>query len=406
MIHHSSLSRRSLLRGAAAVSAWAHIPRFAHAAGGRDPRFVTIILRGAMDGLSAVAPIGDPLYASLHGDLSLTMSGDKPALALDPFFGLNPAMPVFHRLYQAKQALVVHAVCTPYRERSHFDGQDVLESGYGGPGFARSGWLNRALEILPKGDRITARGGLGVGTTTPLVMRGAAPVLGWAPQTLPAAGDDLAARLVDLYTHSDPALAHALQMGLDTEKLASREMSGERKGPGGDVIAQMRQTAQGAAKLIAADDGPRIAALAFDGWDTHTGEGGPNGRLARLLAGLDGALEAFEAGLGAKWRDTVIVAITEFGRTVRINGTAGTDHGTGTVAFMAGGAVNGGRVLADWPGLGPEQLFEGRDLRATTDLRGILKGIGVDHLGLSPAMLADKIFPASASVSPMRGLIL
>ncbi|MFT4098525.1 MAG: DUF1501 domain-containing protein, partial [Rhodoblastus sp.] len=155
-----------------------------------------------------------------------------------------------------------------------------------------------------------------------------------------------------------------------------------------------------------APDGPRIAALAFDGWDTHANEGGPRGRLAQLLSGLDGAFGEFEKGLGDRWRDTFIAVVTEFGRTARINGTTGTDHGTGTVAFLAGGAVKGGRVIADWPGLKPEQLYENRDLKPTTDLRGVLKGALADHLGLGANVLGDSVFPGSAAVKPMAGLVV
>jgi Uncharacterized protein conserved in bacteria len=176
--------------------------------------------------------------------------------------------------------------------------------------------------------------------------------------------------------------------------------------PGGNNIAAMRLVARGAAKVMAADDGPRIAALAFDGWDTHANEGGPVGRLSQLLSGLDGALGEFQSGLGERWRDSVVVVATEFGRTARINGTEGTDHGTGTVALLAGGAVKGGRVIADWPGLKPANLYEGRDLAPTSDLRAALKGILRDHLGLGEAVLANNVFPASAAVKPMQGLLV
>ncbi len=402
-----SLTRRAVLADAGALFAWANMPRIASAAGARDPRFVVIILRGALDGLSAVGPTGDPDYAGLHGDIALSRSGPDAAPPLDSFFALNPGMPNFHRLFGAKQAAVVHAVATAYRDRSHFDGQDVLESGYPGPGFATSGWLNRALSLLPAGEAVRLRSGLGVGVTTPLLLRGQAPVVGWAPQVLPPAGDDLAARLINLYRHVDPPLADALVRGLDIDRLASREMSGEKGRRGGmDSIPGMAQAARGAARLIAADDGPRIAALAFDGWDTHANEGGPRGRLAQLLSGLDGAFAEFEKGLGPHWSDTFIVAITEFGRTARINGTTGTDHGTATVAFLAGGAVAGGRVIADWPGLKNDQLHENRDLRPTTDLRAVLKGALADHLGLGAGALAATVFPGSAAAKPMAGLVV
>jgi uncharacterized protein (DUF1501 family) len=393
-------SRRALLLGGASFAAWAYLPKFARAADGRDPRLIVVILRGALDGLTTVAPLGDPDYAGLHGPIALTRDGEHPALMLDSFFALHPSMPELARMYRDKHAAVIHAVSTPYRDRSHFDGQDVLESGYAGPGRVQSGWLNRALEALPRGERVSS--GLAVGPTTPLVLRGAAPTVGWAPVALPQADDDTAMRLVDLYRHRDPALASALSQGLQLEKAASGD---DLKPKPGNAVAQMRLVAKGAAKLMAADDGPRIAALAFDGWDTHANEGGPVGRLAFLLGGLDGALADFESGLGDRWRDTVVVVATEFGRTARINGTDGTDHGTGTIALLAGGAVRGGRVISDWPGLKLANLYEGRDLKPTTDLRAVIKGVLQDQFGLSDRGLAETVFPDSSSAKPMRGLI-
>ncbi|MBV9561797.1 MAG: DUF1501 domain-containing protein [Bradyrhizobium sp.] len=392
-------SRRALLLGGASFAAWAYLPKFARAADGRDPRLIVVILRGALDGLATVAPVGDPDYAGLHGAIALSREGPHAATMLDSYFALHPAMPEFARLYRDKHAAVIHAVATPYRDRSHFDGQDVLESGFAGPGRVQSGWLNRALQGLPRGERIASA--LAVGPTTPLVLRGQAPTVGWAPVTLPAADDDTAARLIDLYQHRDPALAGALSQGLRLEKTALADETMRPK-PGTNG---MRQVARGAAKLMAADDGPRIAALAFDGWDTHANEGGPVGRLATLLSGLDGALAEFESGLGDKWRDTAIVVATEFGRTARINGTEGTDHGTGTIALLAGGAIKGGRVIADWPGLKPASLFEGRDLAPTTDLRAVIKGVLSDHLGIGERVLAETVFPDSAAAKPMKGLI-
>ncbi|ODA92892.1 hypothetical protein BFX40_08240 [Mesorhizobium sp. SEMIA 3007] len=408
-------SRRAVLMTGGALFAWAYLPRFARAADNRDPRLIVIVLRGALDGLSAVGPVSDPDYAGLHGDIALSLAGPHAALPLDGFFAVNPAMPVFARLFKDKQAAVVHAAATGYRERSHFDGQDVLESGFAGPGHVATGWLNRALESLPAGDRVATLGGLAVGPSTPLVIRGAAPVLGWAPQSLPAPAGDLAARVLDLYQHRDPVLAAALQKGLDAERMALDDQIGGNvmkpnvgamKPKGGlGSAAGMRQAAQGAARLVAADDGPRVAALAFDGWDTHANEGGATGRLATLLGGLDGAFEEFEKGLGERWKDTAIVAITEFGRTAQINGSVGTDHGTGTVVLLAGGAIKGGRVIADWPGLKPAQLYEQRDLAPTSDVRAVLKGLLADQFGLSAAVLADKVFPESAAVKPMPNLI-
>jgi len=288
-------TRRALLLGSGAFAAWAYVPRFARAADGTDPRLIIVILRGALDGLATVAPVGDPDYAGLHGSIALTANGPHAAIMLDSFFALHPSMPEFARMYREGHAVVVHAVSTPYRDRSHFDGQDVLESGYAGPGRVQSGWLNRALEGLPRGERVMSA--LAVGPTTPLLLRGAAATVGWAPVALPRADDDTAARLLDLYQHRDSALANALSQGLQLEKVTQGE--GMRPQPG---IKAIQQLARGAAKLMAADDGPRIAALAFDGWDTHANEGGPVGRLAQLLSGLDGALLAFEGALGPRWR--------------------------------------------------------------------------------------------------------
>ncbi|TPL89180.1 DUF1501 domain-containing protein [Mesorhizobium sp. B2-3-14] len=401
-------SRRAVLTTGGALFAWAYLPRFARAADNRDPRLIVIVLRGALDGLSTVGPVGDPDYAGLHGDIALSLTGPHAALPLDAFFAVNPAMPVFARLFKNKQAAVVHAAATGYRERSHFDGQDVLESGSAGPGHVATGWLNRALENLPAGDRVATLGGLAVGPSTPLVIRGAAPVLGWAPQSLPAPAGDLAARVLDLYQHRDPVLAVALQKGLDADRMALDDQMGAKtmKPKGGlDSAAGLRQAAQGAARLIAADDGPRVAALAFDGWDTHVNEGGATGRLASLLGGLDGAFEEFKKGLGERWKNTAIVTITEFGRTARINGTVGTDHGTGTVVLLAGGAIKGGRVIADWPGLKPAQLYQQRDLAPTSDVRAVLKGLLADQFGLSASVLGEKVFPDSGAVKPMMNLI-
>lgn len=401
-----TLSRRQMLAFGGSLIASSFIPKFAHAADGRDPRFIAIILRGAMDGLSAVAPTGDADYVGLHGDLALQLSGENAGLLLDTYFTLNPAMTNFARLFKSGQASVVHATATAYRDRSHFDGQDVLESGFAGAGQTQSGWLNRAIAALPAGQRVNLKSSLAVGPTAPLIMRGPAPTLGWAPEALPEAGDDLSRRLLDLYQHTDPKLADVLSRGLDAATMARGSGMTNGKSMGGmDTGAGMRQAAQGAARLMSADDGPRIAAMAFEGWDTHQNEGGASGRLFNLLTGLDGALADLESGLGAAWSQTAVVVMTEFGRTANINGTEGTDHGTGTVSFLAGGAIKGGRVIADWPGLKQAQLYQGRDLSPTTDLRAVLKGLLADHLGLSTATLARDIFPESDAVKPMQGLI-
>jgi uncharacterized protein (DUF1501 family) len=397
-------SRRHVLGAAGVLFAWSFMPKVASAAGSRDPRFVTIVLRGALDGLSAVAPLGDPSYQALRETIALSKSGDLPAIALDDFFALHPAMPNLGKLFARKQALVVHAVATGYRDRSHFDGQDILESGINAVGQTDSGWLNRALNGLPQGSRVNDNGILGVGSVAPLVVRGSAPVIGWAPQILKPITDDLAARTLELYRHTDAGMAKALMAGLELEATSASGMGGG-KNLGGEGEA-MKNAAKGAVQIMAAPEGPRIAALALQGWDTHANEGGAAGPLARRLAGLDAAIAEFESGLGDAWKDTVIAVITEFGRTVHENGTGGSDHGTATVAFLVGGAVNGGRVVADWPGLRAEDLLDLRDLKPTADLRAVLKGVLADHIGISSAKLSGEIFPGTDAMKPMDGLIL
>jgi uncharacterized protein (DUF1501 family) len=409
-------TRREALIGSGALFAWACTPRLARAEG-RDPRVLVIVLRGALDGLGMVAPTGDPDWIGLRGDKALVRDGKTPALPLDSFFALNPAMPNLYRLYQAKQATIVHAVATPYRERSHFDGQDVLESGYARPGFRDSGWLNRALTALEPDGRVNPRGSRGrpfaLGPVTPLVARGSAPMLTWVPQQVLPASEDTQMRVLDLYRHTDSKLAHALEGRRDVVTIArSAGMAAPRPQDGEPAlvgIARVRKyvadVASAAAGYMAQPDGPRVGAVGLIGWDTHYNEGAVGGQLANLLGVLDDGLAAFEKNMGDVWRETVVVMVTEFGRTARINGTDGTDHGTGTVAVLAGGALQGGRVIADWPSVKPASLYENRDLKATTDLRAVLKGVLKDHLRLDERALAERVFPGSENVRPMAGLL-
>lgn len=406
-------SRREMLLGSGALFAWAHLPKLALAEG-RDPRLLVIVLRGALDGLATVAPVGDPDWVRLRGDKALLLDSATPALALNSFFALNPAMPNLHRLYQAKQAAIVHAVATPYRERSHFDGQDVLESGFVKPGATDTGWLNRALAALEPAERGDTKphNAFAVGPVTPLVIRGSAPVLSWTPAKLPPASDDTAMRLLDLYRHTDPALARVLEERMGLAAIAKAGGMDElakngQPAPGGAarVRAYFAEATGAAAKFMARPDGPRIGALSFDGWDTHAAEGAMAGRLANLLGALDGAIAAVESGMSDSWKETVVLVITEFGRTARINGTDGTDHGTATVALLAGGALQGGRVIADWPGVSENALYEKRDLKATTDLRAVLKGLLKDHIRVGEKALAAAVFPESSAVKPMTGLV-
>ncbi len=233
---------------------------------------------------------------------------------------------------------------------------------------------------------------------TPLVVRGPAPVMSWVPQRLPPASDDTTMRLLDLYSHTDPALARALEGRIrlaamsregNMDAMTQRAMA---RRPGlllERIRAYFADAAGTAAKYLARPDGPRVGALAFNGWDTHINEGIATGLLANLFGALDGAFHAIETNMGDAWRETVVAVVTEFGRTARINGTEGTDHGTGTVALLIGGALAGGRVVADWPGLKDRDLHEGRDLKPTTDLRSVLKGLLKDHLRVDERALAD-----------------
>ena len=379
-------TRRQLLLGSGALFAWAFVPGRARAED-RDPRLLTIVLRGALDGLAVVAPVGDPDWLKLRGDKGLTSDGQTPALSLDGFFALNPAMPNLHRLYHASQATIVHAVATPYRERSHFDGQDVLESGQAKPGAVDTGWLNRALVVLEPGGRADqgCRHAFAVGPIAPLVVRGPAPVLARALEERIGLAAIARASGMD----GDPDMDRpAVQIG---------------------GIEQVRKyfadAAGAAAKFLARAEGPRVGALALDGWDTHVNEGMIKGRLANLLGALDGAIAEIETNMGDAWRETVVVFVTEFGRTARINGNDGTDHGTATVAILAGGALKGGRVVTDWPGLKDADLYEHRDLRATTDLRAVLKGLLREHLRVDDHYLGTGVFPDSLTVSPMPDLL-
>ena len=407
-------SRRELMLASGVLFAWTCLPKLARAEG-RDPRMLVMVLRGALDGLAAVAPAGDPDWVKLRGDKALTLDGKTPALPLDSFFALNPAMPNLNRLYKAGQAAIVHATATPYRERSHFDGQDVLESGLPRPGGTDSGWLNRALLALESDGRVNPQGSraIGVGAVTPLVVRGKAPVMSWVPQRLVPATADTQARLLDLYQHTDPKLAVALQTRMQLATLGGTAVIEDPMAdPDAPAIPRLERVrayfadaAGTAGRFLARADGPRVGALGFIGWDTHVNEGAAVGQLANLLGALDGALAAVETSMGDAWRETVVAVVTEFGRTAHINGTNGTDHGTGTVAFLTGGAVKGGRVIADWPGLKTAQLYEGRDLKPTTDLRAVLKGLLKDHLRVDDTALATSVFPDSADVAPLAGLV-
>jgi uncharacterized protein (DUF1501 family) len=400
------LTRRLVLFGFGAGALVAVTPRLAVAAAPTDRRFVLVILRGALDGLAAVPPYGDPDYKRAHGPIAIAEPGqDDGALDLGGHFGLHPALAPLHEIYRRGEMLVVHATAGPYRGRSHFDAQDLLESGTTVPHGSQDGWLNRALAAVPAAPG-GARQGLALGQTVPLALRGKVQVASWAPTDLPAVEPGLMQTVAALY-RNDRLLGPALAEGLKGQRFAGAVMNdGQRMNlPPGPGRQQFLQAASAAGKLMAPENGARIAVLDIGGWDTHANQGGARGRLALVLQTLAEGLVAIRDGLGPAWSKTVVLVATEFGRTVQINGTGGTDHGTGGAAFLLGGAVNGGRVVTDWPGLAPGRLFEGRDLMPTTDLRAVTKAVLVDHLRLAPAAVEAQVFPSSGAVQPVAKLV-
>ena len=381
------LDRRSLLvRGALTALASGVAPRMAFAKAETDRRFVFIIQRGAADGLGVIAPVGDPAFVSQRGDLAADLVG---APRLDSMFALHPAMATTLGLYRQGQALFAHAVASPYRDRSHFDGQNVLETGGTGPYQLRDGWMNRMLSLIPSGE---ARA-IAVTATVPMALRGPHEVASYAPSALPQASDDLLQRVSMLY-QGDSQLH-----GLWSEALSTRELTGDLAADNGRAAGA---TGGLAARLLAPANGARIAMIETGGWDTHTQQ---RARLTANLRGLDAMIGALRAGLGPVWDHTVVLVATEFGRTVAVNCTGGTDHGTGTAAMLIGGAVKGGRVLADWPGLATANLYEGRDLKPTMPLDAWVAGAVAGQFGIDPARALTGLFPGNAGAQPVTGLI-
>jgi uncharacterized protein (DUF1501 family) len=413
MISRRRFLESSLFAGATSVMA----ARLAFAGAATDSRFVFVLLRGALDGLSAVPPVGDPDYAGLRGQIALARSGDNAALPLDGTFGLHPALKFLHASYAAKELAVLHAVASPYRERSHFDGQNVLECGGLRPHETQSGWINRALGAMPGGARA---GAVALGANVPLAMRGAVEVASWSPTKLSALDDDTLVRITDLYAR-DGLLSRRLAEALQSDAIATEAPGAADTDAGTEMAnvnvverdAQQRrnssarytEAARAAAGFLRREDGPRVAMFDTTGWDTHANEGAAQGQLALRLRGLDQALQQLKESLGPVWRQTVVLVATEFGRTAAINGTRGTDHGTGAAAFLLGGAVAGGRVITAWPGLARADLLDARDLRPTRDLRTVMKGVLRDHLGVPGSALDSQVFPGSVAVRPLDGLV-
>jgi uncharacterized protein (DUF1501 family) len=396
-------TRRFILKtmaAAGAVAVWDAPFGFAFASVPTDRRFIVVILRGALDGLAAVPPHGDKDYAAVRGTLAISNPMD-----LDGFFGLNPALTNMKAMYDAKEVVIFHNICSPYRDRSHFDGQNVLETGGTGAHVLQDGWLNRALAPMGLGDGGRA---LAVAQTPPLLLSGPARATSWMPATLPAPDEAFLERLRMLYAQ-DLVLLASLNSALDLQRQARGAMDDPSAKPGtggaGNGYGNLTPLFAGAGKLLAADDGPRVAVLDAGGWDTHFNQGASDGQLARRLQALDAALDALKTALGPAWAKAAVVMATEFGRTVHVNGSGGTDHGTGGAAFVLGGAVAGGRLQAEWTGLGAAALQDGRDQPPRTDLRSLFKGLLADHMGVSNAALEGVVFPNSASAIRTSGLI-
>jgi len=388
------VARRHFIASVAKVAALGLASWPVLAAAPTQRRLVVVLLRGGMDGLSAVPAFGDPHWTSARAQLALAPPGAVGgALALDGFFGLHPNLEQLAVLYGQGELVVVQAAATPYRDRSHFDGQNMLENGAEQPYAIDTGWLNRALAVLPGADKSQ---GVVLNSHMPLLMRGAVPVTSWSPSILPTPQRDTIVRLAALYGDTDPALAMAFENALRGNALAR----GPRTPAGGPFPNIMAA----AARFLAAPQGARVAMCELGGWDTHINQMAPLGALSNNLTQLDRGIAALRDGLGPLWRETVVLVMSEFGRTVAPNGTQGSDHGVGGAAFLAGGAVNGGRVIADWPGLAPAQLHEGRDLRPTTDLRAVAMGVLRDHLGIDEDRLGA-VFPSQDRIRAVDGLV-
>lgn len=380
------LSRRLFLAGGAAAALGTFsFPKMAFARAKTDRRFVFIIQRGAADGLHIVAPTGDPAFGSIRGDFTKDFAtGAK----LDGFFTLHPALAQTARMYAERQALFFHAVASPYRDRSHFDGQNVLETGGAAAYRLKDGWMNRLLALLPN-DEAKA---LALSFTVPMALRGTHEVASYEPSKLRAPSDDLLNRVAGLYER-DQQLHSLWSTAMET-----RMTAGASSADGG-------QSATGtlAARMLSGPAGARIAMIETNGWDTHSGQ---RARLANQLKGLDAMIASMKDGLGSDWSNTLVIVATEFGRTVAPNGTGGTDHGQASAAMLVGGAVAGQKVIADWPGLAKSALYEGRDLQPTLDLDALIAGALAQHYALEPARVMAALFPESRGTALTKPLIL
>ncbi len=383
------LTRRSFVRIAAAgAGAMLVAPQIVFARAATDRRFVFVIQRGAADGLNIVVPYADPAYASLRGALAVDTSA---SMKFDGTFALHPSLAQIGQMYGRREALFVHAVASPYRDRSHFDGQNVLETGGSSAYQVKDGWLNRLVGMMPGATSTTHENAIAFAPTVPMALRGAANVASYAPSGLPQAPDDLLTRVSQLYEQ-------------DAQLRPLWESAMAARGLAGDAGARQDPASLGklAAGFLSRDDGPRIAMIETGGWDTHSAQ---MPRLAAQLKALDTMLAALRDGLGPAWSKTTVLVATEFGRTAAANGTGGTDHGTASVAMVIGGAVTGGRVVADWPGLRQSDLYQARDLKPTASLDALITGVASESLGLDPHRTSRTLFAQAGSAQPMTGLI-
>lgn len=354
-------------------------------------RFVFVLLRGGFDGLAALVPSGDPAYASLRGALAFDEDSLTP---LTDTFGLCPGLAPLREFWERNELVALHAMAIPYRTRSHFDGQAILETGLDAPSGTADGWLNRLLQVMPG-----TRSGVAIAAGMPRSLGGPFDVQSWSPATLGVVDDAYLERLALLY-RADPLLQGRFESALQQQDLVGEEATAGSTARRGGFEPLMRA----AARILRADTGPNVAAMEFSGWDTHANQGLAGGALDRLLGQLAEALVAFRADMQSAWSETTVVVMTEFGRTARPNGTRGTDHGTAGAGFVVGPTVARSRVFADWPGLAASALFEGRDLRPTLDTRAVLKAAIAGTFDLTPAQ-ANRVFPSSERVNGLYELM-
>jgi uncharacterized protein (DUF1501 family) len=388
------LRRRTALLGLGAALTLGRAS-VAFAAGTSTKRLVVINTMGGLDGLSLVAPYGDPNLAKLRSQIMAPQPGQPGGMFdLGGFYGLHPAMPNLYAMFQEGQAAMVHAVGNEDSDRSHFQGQDYLQGGV--PETTSSGWLNRLASLVPAAPGMQS--GINMSNSSPLLVRGASILAGWAPDPFPQISPGFVGALVSLL-QPDPLLGPAYSVGFEDRSSFNADFASQ---PIPQGLSQLQTLAFAAGDILSNPNGPRIAAIATPSFDTHDQQ---VSRLQSGLSDLDGAILHLKTALGSAWADTVVLTMTEFGRTAYANGdpTCGTDHGTAFAVLLAGGAVNGGKVYGQWPGLSSSQLYQGRDLAPTADFRSVAMGVLQGHLGISGSGLAQ-VFPASG-VSPMGGLV-